>query len=124
MPLWPTSDLRRQGSVMLACICLDVKVTIITTPIYDLMVVGLFYYVGSFTMCRHTQTCHLSVVKLHCANKQKKADPDQMLHSVTSDLGLGLHCFPRSPLWNARKKWLKKSNFTNLFVEYLVVGLL
>ena len=32
-------------------------------------------------------------------------DPDQTLHSATSDLGL--HCLPMSHLWDARHKWVK-----------------
>ena len=32
-------------------------------------------------------------------------DPDQMLHSAASDLGL--HCLQRSHLWDARLKWVK-----------------
>ena len=32
-------------------------------------------------------------------------DPDQMPHSVASDLGL--HCLPVSHLWDARHKWVK-----------------
>ena len=32
-------------------------------------------------------------------------DPDQILHSVASDLGL--HCLPMSHLWDARHKWGK-----------------
>ena len=31
-------------------------------------------------------------------------DPDQMLHSAASDLGL--HCLPMSLLWGARLKWV------------------
>ena len=32
-------------------------------------------------------------------------DPDQMLHSVVSDLVL--HCLPISLLWDARLNWVK-----------------
>ena len=32
-------------------------------------------------------------------------DPDQMPHSVASDLGL--YCLPMSLLWDARLKWVK-----------------
>ena len=35
-------------------------------------------------------------------------DPDQMLHAVASDLGL--HCLPKSHLWDARHKWVKKKS--------------
>ena len=33
-------------------------------------------------------------------------DPDQMPHSVASDLGL--HCLPMSLLWDARLKWVNE----------------
>ena len=35
----------------------------------------------------------------------KSVDPDQMLHSVASDLGL--HCLQMSLLWDTRDKWVK-----------------
>ena len=34
-------------------------------------------------------------------------DPDQMPHSVASDLGL--HCLPVSLFWGARHKWVKET---------------
>ena len=44
------------------------------------------------------------------------ADPDQMPHSVASDLGL--HCLPMSLLWNATLKWVN----TTYFVLHLVLS--
>ena len=40
-------------------------------------------------------------------------EPDQMLCSVASELGL--HCLPMSHLWDARLKWVNSlPNFKNL----------
>ena len=41
----------------------------------------------------------------------KSVDPDQMPHSVASDLGL--HCLQMSILWDARHKWVKKAVFVS-----------
>ena len=40
-------------------------------------------------------------------------DPDQMLHSAESDLGL--HCLPMSHLWDTRHKWVK------IFTPYICI---
>ena len=45
--------------------------------------------------------CFVEISELYANN----VDPDQMPHSVESDLGL--HCLPMSLLWDARHKWVK-----------------
>ena len=45
----------------------------------------------------------LHFIEIHECNANS-VDPDQMLHSVASDLGL--HCLPMSFLWDARHKWV------------------
>ena len=45
--------------------------------------------------------CFIFILFILCANS---ADPDQMLRSVASDLGL--HCLPRSLKRDARQIWV------------------
>ena len=44
------------------------------------------------------------IIEIHVLNANS-VDPDQMPHSVASDLGL--HCLPMSLLWDTRHKWVK-----------------
>ena len=46
----------------------------------------------------------------------KQCRPDQMPHSVASDLGL--HCLPMSPLRDARLKWVKFLSYNSEFVIF------
>ena len=55
-----------------------------------------FLYKGSLLL-----SCFVEISKLNA----NSVDPDQISHSVASDLGL--HCLPMSLLWDARLKWVK-----------------
>ena len=44
-------------------------------------------------------------------------DPDQMLHSATSDLGL--HNLPMVLLWNARLKWVNNDWLLIIYIGYM-----
>ena len=45
-------------------------------------------------------------------------DPDQMPHSVASDLGL--HCLPMSLLWDVRHKWVIQGTYTTSVTSCLL----
>ena len=47
-------------------------------------------------------------------------DPDQMPHSVASDLGL--HCLPMSLLWDTRLKWVKTSLTSKVSNLHLMIA--
>ena len=46
-------------------------------------------------------------------------DPDQMPHSVVSDLGL--YCLPMSHLWTARHKWVNIAVFGYLYYSIILL---
>ena len=69
---------------------------------------GIFYFHSSdwsisiYGMCGKflLLPCFIEIPVFNAQN----VDPDQMPHSVASDLGL--HCLPMSLLWDARLKWV------------------